>query len=301
MKKLISTLAASAMIAASLSCVSAFAVGKTSNGLNIKTETLSCDVMADNGMVVPAGSVAVTVSIKNNTGFDSSANKLTVGEAYSFIAESELSPAITAGEAMGDSMVCAVENGSEIVVTSASAKYNYADGAMFTFYLEKNAYSSDTRISFTEIPEEIVIPVTSVASTYSTNATYLNFFYGDVDAPFTSVFKITSTDASAVMRAINKYMEENPNAKSPDEEDGGIPLDVVNANVDKYFPKAVCGQAADVNKSKFINNADVDDILLFYSCASSSTPEDMLDRYHEKTNNGHCGELGFVQASTVTR
>ncbi len=292
MKKLISSLTAFIMVATSVSAISVLAADKPIDILQIKTQTLTNSVTADNGMTVPAGSVAVTVNIKNNAGFNSSANKLIIGNAYSFIADSEISPAITAGEVMGDSIVCAVENNSEIVVTSASAEYNYSDGEMFTFYLEKNNSSNDTSISFAEI-SDVAISSASAVSTYSTNDTYLNFFYGDVNAPFTGTFLIDVRDASFVLGTIADYEKETG--------DKFLPVNLANSNLDKYFPYAVCAQTADVDKSGKISEADAKDIMLFYSCASTSSPEELFDKYHKESELGHCGELGFVKASSITR
>lgn len=287
MKKIISTFTASLMAISAFTAVSASALNvKKDNALIITTDTLKTTITADNGTVVPAGSLAVTVSIENNSGFNSSANKLVVGKSYDFIVSDFEEPAITKGSVMGDSIVCAAENNNSIAVTSASADYNYSDGAMFTFYLKQNDNSDDTNITFQEIDTS---HMTSLGSGISVQSTKVEFRYGNVNDPYDpNRFLIDATDASAVLGAI----QANGGAK--------LQVSVANTHLDDFLPDALCAQAADVNADNYIDPTDAQSILDFYSvAATTSTMQEALNEF-QRIYNSRCGTVGKVDISTIT-
>ncbi|MDE7364419.1 MAG: hypothetical protein K2N27_05985 [Ruminococcus sp.] len=289
MKKIISTFTASLMAVSALTAVSASALNvKKDNALTITTESLKTAITADNGTVVPAGSLAVTVSIENNSGFNSSANKLVVGKSYDFIVSDFGEPAITKGSVMGDSIVCAAENNNSIAVASASADYNYSDGVMFTFYLNQNDNSDDTNIAFQKIDTSHMTSLGSGISVQS--STYEKYRHGNVNDPFDpNRLLIDATDASDVLGAI--------------EANNGAWLSVWEANkhLDKYLPDALCAQAADVNSDNCIDKTDARLILDFYSVAATTrTMQEALAEF-QRMFNSTCGTVDEVDINTVKR
>ena len=86
---------------------------------------------AADGTVVPAGATAVTLSIENNTGF--SASDITLNATADLLAVDGM-VAATNGSAYGDAIVSAAQNGSKVVITSASLDDSKADGTLVTFY-----------------------------------------------------------------------------------------------------------------------------------------------------------------------
>lgn len=287
MKTIISTLAASLMTVSAFTAVSASALNvKKDNTLIITTDVLKTAITADNGTVVPAGSLAVTVSIENNSGFNSSANKLVVGKSYEFIVSDFEEPAITNGSVMGDSIVCAAENNNSIAVTSASADYNYSDGAMFTFYLNQNDNSDDTNITFQEIDTS---HMTNLDSGISVQSTKVKFRHGNVNDPFDpNRFLIDSTDASDVLRAI----QANNGAK--------LKVSEANTHLDDFLPDALCAEAADVTADNFIDRTDAQLILDFYSVAATTrTMQEAFDEF-QRMYNSNCGTVDKVDIRTIT-
>lgn len=262
MKKVISTLAAAMMAATTFSAFSVLAVESVEvDELSISTETLAESITVDD-VVIPAGSTAVTVNISNNSGFEVSTTQIELGDAYEVITDSDDMVSITRGAVMGESIICALESDNVITVASASAYNNETDGAMFTFYVNKNAASDDTDISFVEVEE------VSVAVPASINSYYV---IGDVD----NDGAIDADDSSIVLHAISKNNGEK------------ISVEIANKNLERFFySPPVCKHAelADTDKSNFIAKADADDILLHYTCAMSG------QNYNAKSD-GHCGEV----------
>ena len=257
MKKTISAIVASVIAVSALTAVSASAINlEEENVLSVSTETVASTMTID-GTEVPAGDVAITDNIDNNSGFNSSTTKIELGEAYNVITNSVDIATITIGTVMGDSHVCAIEKNNTIVIASASASDNVSDGAMFTFYAIENKNSSDKSINFIDINNNVP----------TSNARSITYRIGDVNQDNT----INASDSSDVLSAIAL--------------NGGKKINVstANANLSYYFPNALRAESADTDKSTYITQGDADDILLYYTCTQTgSNYADCSDYY--------CGE-----------
>ncbi|MFQ7515044.1 MAG: hypothetical protein ACLRMM_06330, partial [Ruminococcus callidus] len=82
------------------------------------------------------GATAVTLSIENNTGF--SASDITLNATADLLAVDGM-VAATNGSAYGDAIVSAAQNGSKVVITSASLDDSKDDGTLVTFYTTSDA------------------------------------------------------------------------------------------------------------------------------------------------------------------
>lgn len=260
MKRLFSTLVASAMAVSVMTAVSASALNvNEKNALSISTEVLSESVTTTDGSIIPAGIVAITVNIENNNGFKASTTKIELGEAYDVVNNSVDMAAITIGTVMGDSHVCAIENNNIIVVSSASASNNTNDGVMFTFYAVENNNSTDKNIEFIDADG------TENASVYATRYRY---YIGDVNQDNV----INAVDSSDVLTAISRN-----NGKE-------LSVSTANSNLSYYLPNALKAESADTDKTGTIAQADADDILLYYSCTQTG-------KDYEEYSDYYCGEL----------
>ena len=128
-KKIIAALSAATMVSACAGVVASAA--EAVNAVNVSYSTVAETFTAADGTVVPAGATAVTLSIENNTGF--SASDITLNATADLLAVDGM-VAATNGSAYGDAIVSAAQNGSKVVITSASLDDSKADGTLVTFY-----------------------------------------------------------------------------------------------------------------------------------------------------------------------
>ena len=274
MKKVISAIAASvlAVSAFPISSVSATNVSNTpaNDVLSMSTEVLETSITVDDA-VIPAGATAVTVNVSNNTGFDSSATKINIGNANVIVDENG-NPIFSVGDVLEDTMVVSAKKDNFIVVTSASADETFDNGEMFTFYVS----GGSSRMSIVDIEEELLdINAESNRSVYS-------YFRGDVhhDA------HIDASDASTVLHAISLY--------TPTQSQQSLTVAIADANLSTYFPLIHYADAADTNQNGKITSVDADYILAFFSKISvgytwNEALEYLLDEY-----GNHTGELVIV-------
>lgn len=249
MKKIISTLAASLMAVSSLAAFSASAVNAEENVVSIKTETLSADVTADNGAIIPSGATAVTVSISNNSGFVAKSVKLDVGSADVIVDESG-NLVVDSGKVIEDSIIGSAENNGIVMLASASAKENTSDGDIFTFYV------SDSSADVSIIAIDPQVEAESVAMPFATRYSYQ---LGDVNGDK----YINSVDATYILSAISIYEE--------DVNDDALPVSKANENILLYFPYNTPRKAevADVNESGSITNLDAQFVMNYYSAMAT--------------------------------
>ena len=133
-KKIIAALAAATMVASCAGVVASAA--EAVNAVNVSYSTVAETFTAADGTVVPAGATAVTLSIENNTGF--SASDITLSATADLLGTDGLVTA-TNGSAYGNATVSAAQNGSKVVITSASLDDSKNDGTLVTFYTTSDA------------------------------------------------------------------------------------------------------------------------------------------------------------------
>ena len=129
-KKIIAALSAATMVSACAGVVASAA--EAVNAVNVSYSTVAEAFTAADGTVVPAGATAVTLSIENNTGF--SASDITLNATADLLAVDGM-VAATNGSAYGNATVSAAQNGSKVVITSASLDDSKNDGTLVTFLL----------------------------------------------------------------------------------------------------------------------------------------------------------------------
>ena len=133
-KKIIAALSAATMVSACAGVVASAA--EAVNAVNVSYSTVAETFTAADGTVIPAGATAVTLSIENNTGF--SASDITLSATADLLGTDGLVTA-TNGSAYGDATVSAAQNGSKVVITSASLDDSKSDGTLVTFYTTSDA------------------------------------------------------------------------------------------------------------------------------------------------------------------
>ena len=133
-KKIIAALAAATMVASCAGVVAS--ADEAVNAVNVSYSTVAEAFTAADGTVVPAGATAVTLSIENNTGF--SASDITLSATADLLGTDGLVTA-TNGSAYGNATVSAAQNGSKVVITSASLDDSKNDGTLVTFYTTSDA------------------------------------------------------------------------------------------------------------------------------------------------------------------
>ena len=133
-KKIIAALSAATMVSACAGVVASAA--EAVNAVNVSYSTVAETFTAADGTVVPAGATAVTLSIENNTGF--SASDITLNATADLLAVDGM-VAATNGSAYSDAIVSAAQNGSKVVITSASLDDSKDDGTLVTFYTTSDA------------------------------------------------------------------------------------------------------------------------------------------------------------------
>ena len=133
-KKIIAALAAATMVTSCAGVVASAA--EAVNAVNVSYSTVAETFTAADGTVVPAGATAVTLSIENNTGF--SASDITLSATADLLGTDGLVTA-TNGSAYGNATVSAAQNGSKVVITSASLDDSKSDGTLVTFYTTSDA------------------------------------------------------------------------------------------------------------------------------------------------------------------
>ena len=274
MKKVISAIAASvlAVSAFPISSVSATNVSNTPTNdvLSMSTEVLETSIIV-NDAVIPAGATAVTVNVSNNTGFDSSATKINVGNANVIVDENGC-PVFSTGDVLEDTMVASAKKDNFIVVTSASANETFDNGEMFTFYVS----GGSSKMSIVDIEEELVdINAQPDRSIYT-------YFIGDVHHDG----HIDAADASTVLHAISLY--------TPTQSQPNLTVAIANANLSTYFPLIHYAQAADPNKTGAITSSDSQCILNFYALTSVGYSWNEALEYLVQLSDNYCGELVIV-------
>lgn len=272
MKKIISTLVASLMAVSALTAISVSASNVSEiNKYTISTATIENDTIVDE-TTIPAGSVAITVNINNNYGFNASATKLDIGTLADVVVDETGRPVVTKGNVLDDFITASAVKDGTVVVSSASDKETNTNGEMFTIYVA-NDYSGASVEDITN--ESISIEADGTATTLNTRYEY---YIGDINHNG----YINSIDASQLLGAISDFKDEYPNTD--------FTVDFADAHLSDYFPNAHYANVADTNKNNLINKADANNILQFYSyVATGYTREEAYDELSVEEDN-YCGE-----------
>lgn len=296
MKKVISVIAASMMAAISLAFGSVSAANiSTDNEYTISTKTVETDIIVDK-TTVPEGSLAVTISISNNTGFSSSSTKINLSNAHDAILDENGMLVIESGNAIGDSCISGSAGDDCVVIATASGTDKVCDGAMFTFFVANDSYLNDIKLEIAE---------TSLSNVASVNANAVipmgssQKFYkiGDVNDDDL----IDARDATWVLSALDSTGRES------------LPYSEVEAFPEFYFPQIYDFNSAFIWEVKNAQTGkteklDIDkkytaDIILdYYSCRATNKPyvyepQDNNDTEHIKNNL----KIGFVRPSSVIK
>ena len=140
MKKFYKRAMSIASVAAILASIVAMPVSAAGiNAYSISYETLTTAITADDGSTVPAGAVAVTMSIDWNSGFNSNTLTLDIADNYSVIKDVNENPLITTGEVLDEFMTSVAITDNKLCVATASVTTTYENGELFTVYLESSA------------------------------------------------------------------------------------------------------------------------------------------------------------------
>ena len=100
----------------------------------------------------------MTLSIENNTGF--SASDITLNATADLLGVDGI-VAATNGSAYGDAIVSAAQNGSKVVVTSASLDNSKNDGTLVTLYTTSDAKVTVEDASFESVKNNEISCYTS--------------------------------------------------------------------------------------------------------------------------------------------
>ena len=234
-KKIIAALAAATMVASCAGVVAS--ADEAVNAVNVSYSTVAETFTAADGTVVPAGATAVTLSIENNTGF--SASDITLNATADLLAVDGM-VAATNGSAYGDAIVSAAQNGSKVVITSASLDDSKNDGTLVTFYT-----TSDAEVTVEDASFE------SVKNNEISSQQYDFYVIGDLN----SDEQVNSKDAAIMLSAYN--IAEADGSLLTTANGKALMVSIAKMNPAKYkLDSAKKVEAADGNKDGRIMNCD---------------------------------------------
>jgi len=270
------SIASVAAILASIAAMPAFAV--ESNVYSVSYETLTTAITTEDGNTVPAGAVAVTMSINNNSGFDANTFKLDIEDDFTIMLNEEGSPILEKGNVLNGAMIGVAENDGLLCVTAAMGQSCNGNGELFT------VYATTTETSATNFAE--VVSTQPVKITETTTATmmvpgtvqpcsdvidgWLCYYGGDCN----NDNLVNSVDASLIMIAL-----ENTTPKI---------LDVDEYSKADFFPSVIHNAQPDANGDGYIThfetgNAEDSDAQTILSYAASAGAGLTYDGYGSDT------------------
>ena len=237
-KKIIAALSAATMVSACAGVVAS--ADEAVNAVNVSYSTVAETFTAADGTVVPAGATAVTLSIENNTGF--SASDITLNATADLLGTDGLVTA-TNGSAYGNATVSAAQNGSKVVITSASLDDSKNDGTLVTFYTTSDAEVTVEDASFESVKNNEI-------SCY-TSQQYDFYVIGDLN----SDEQVNSKDAAIMLSAYN--IAEADGSLLTTANGKALMVSIAKMNPAKYkLDSAKKVEAADGNKDGRIMNCD---------------------------------------------
>lgn len=121
------------------------------NVYSISYETLAESIETSDGSIVPAGAVAVTMSIDGNTGFDFNTLTIQIDDDCNILTDTMNQPILETGEVLNGFHVAVDENQNKICVATASSFETRQDGDLFTIYVNSTEAENIAEIK-TEAP-----------------------------------------------------------------------------------------------------------------------------------------------------
>ena len=269
LKKVCSSIISSILAVSAMPITLGAVAAENDNILSVSTQVLTNGTVVDD-TVIPAGSVAISVSISNNAGFRAYSTKLELGSAYDIIVDENNYPVVDAGSAIGDSHIGSSSNDNIAVVSTASSNENCEDGEMFTIYATKDNTNMNTFISVCENNTEVYSPDYVI-----NNNNYYKI--GDIDDDW----HINALDATGVLDAIEMTGTDR------------IYYSSAYSAPQFYFPGIASIKAAFIYADPMSNpyapapitSDTADEILTFYSCQGTHQPY---------TGNSYLGQIYAV-------
>lgn len=266
LKKIIaSTLA----VISAASSVGIIANAEETNAVSISYETLAAAVTADNGTIIPAGSVAVTLNISDNTGFDSYITTLNINSAE-LIVDNNGAPIYSTGDILENALIASATSNGLVSFASASAENISSDGEMITFYVssgfEGASIVNEQILSSAEVNEYAVSPASTLYSYYIGDTTQDNL--------------INITDATEILSAVSIFNSTYKNNLSPN-----LTTKFAELHKNELLPKALVVEAADSDLDKIIDATDAQNVLQYYANIAACLDDPSV---------AHIGELVYI-------
>lgn len=269
MRKIMATALAAAMLA-SMSVLPTSA--SFANDYEVSYTTLTSSLTTDDGNTIPAGAVAITASIENNTGFNSNSFTLDTGSNCTVITDVDGNPILDTGIVLHNALVGMAVNDETVCVTVASAQSCSSDGDLFTFYVLPDASFGTSDVTISDVQQQTVQPVhgsemmglpgsNGVNSIIDPNTWTVYVRRGDIDNDNV----VNSSDAARVLIA---YDNVTP------------PYDTTETAIQSRFPTVVVWFQADANGDGITSNinpdypqlSDAKTILMYAAAAGAAAP-----------------------------
>lgn len=263
MKKLLSvTLIVSMLASLSVLPVSASSV----NEYELSYNTLTTALTTNSGETIPAGAVAISATIENNTGFNANTITLDVGTNCTIVTDIDGNPIVEAGTVLDDAMIGMAANEEIICVTTASSQACVSDGELFTIFVMPDISFCTDDVTIGDIQQVtaqaspnqgmLTLPDSNGLNSWRDPDTHVFYIVrGDLD----NNNVVNSADATVIMQA---YANVTP--KYDDDEDAIL----------SRFPSVLVWYQADANGDGVVSHLAPDypqfsdaETILMYSAA----------------------------------
>lgn len=251
--KKITSIASAAAMFASFAALNVDAIDMNQYGVSY--DVLTNDIEISDGTIVPAGAVAVTVTVSGNTGFNANTFKLTIDEDYSVVTNSDCLPAVSANANFSNVLFGSALYDNTLCITAASSDLCHANGDMLTFYITGNNGTGSDLVDLFEVePELAITPMSgsigfgegaSINEHYKKRGIYLDVYYYSGDADNDD--DVDAVDASLILSVVNSVP--------------GNELNVATYNYTSYFPSVIAAGQPDANQMGTINATDAQLVL----------------------------------------
>lgn len=261
-KKILSTTS----VVAILATMAAMPVSATGSfDYDLSYETLTQAIETRDGDIIPAGSIAVTLSLEENAGFDADTITFDIGENNSVLTDNAGNPIVTKEYLLEDALAAAASYDSTVCVAVAMSDHCTEHGEMFTFYLEGGMGASGADVEITNVNEETVqisgsgslnggeTVGVNTFTLYENGHWYLCYYTGDA----TNDNEVNASDAAKINIMCNSVP--------------GHEMSVSDPNFSTYFPNAPFHGQPDANQSGWINSTDAT-LILEYSAIVNASP-----------------------------
>lgn len=256
-----------------------------SNAYSISYETLTSAIMTDDGSMIPAGCVAVTMTINENKGFDATTVKLAVANECDVMVDSSGKPIVQKGNVLESAMASSAVSaeGDVICIVGAVGTTCTTTGELFTIYFYADEANSNEFITVTSCDMEEYSPQITI------NAVLPSIQSGNVCAPCQEIVDgdmiigfyiigdttddgiINVFDAVNIMTAHSRYAEiMNIPYETTEYDSLEIPVSYVRANPNTLFSDGVVyADSPDSDIDHSIGLDDADEVLAFSAAQSA--------------------------------